>query len=104
MRDEQRDTFWCVMDGQEKVETPTGGIAGNVWTYATVETSPTLVCVYVAERVPDLLSDTTVRLGSRRLELDFEEVEGVHAENGDDACAEPCCGMVLREGEWGDGE
>ena len=93
-----------VMYGQEKVETPTGSIAGDVWTYAAVETSPTLLGVYVAERVPYLLSDTAVRLGSRRLELDFEEVEGVHAEDGDDARTESCCGMVLREGEWQDGE
>lgn len=50
-----------------------------------------------------MLSDATLGFRGRYLELDFEEIEGVHAEDCDDACAEPCCGMVLREGEQGDG-
>lgn len=33
------------------------------------------------------------------MELYFEEVEGVHAEDGDDARAESSCGMVLGGGE-----
>ena len=92
------------MDGQEKVEAPTRGVAGDVRTYAAVETFPTLLCLYATQGVPYLLSDTALGLGSRHLELDFEEVERVHAEDGDDTCAEACCGMVLRNGEWGDGE
>lgn len=45
------------MDGQEKVETPAGGVAGDVGTYAAVETSPALLRLYAAEGVPYLLSD-----------------------------------------------
>ena len=89
------------MHGQEKVETPAGGVAGDVGAYATVETSPSLLCLYVTQGAPYLLSDPARGLGGRHLELDFEEVEGVHAEDGDDTCAEACCGMVLRDGEWG---
>ena len=91
------------MDGQEKVETPTGGVSGDVWTYASVETFPALVCMYAAQSVPYLLSEAALGFGCRYLKLDFEEVERVHAEDGDDACAESCYGMVLRESEEEDG-
>lgn len=96
MYGEEQDTFRGSWDGQEKVETPTGGISGYVWDDAAVETLPTLACVYVAQRVPYLLSDATLGFGRGHLELDLEQVEGVHAEDGGDACTETCRGMVLQ--------
>ena len=50
----------------------------------------------VLERGPDGAPDPSLGLVGRYLELDLEKVERVHAEHGDDACAEPREGMVLR--------
>lgn len=86
------------MDEQEKVETPAGGIAGDVGCYAAVEALPTFPCMYGAQRVPHLLSDTSPRFRGGHLKLDFEKVEGVHAEDGDDARTESSCSMVLGGG------
>ena len=54
--------------------------------------------MYILERVPDLGADAAGGLCGGDLELDLEEVEGVHAEGVDDAGADACGGMVLGEG------
>lgn len=96
---ERQGAFRRGMNGQEKVETPAGCIADDIRAYATVEAFPTLFCVYIAQRVPYLLSDAALEFGRGCLELDFEKVKRVHAEDGDDASTESCSCMVLREGK-----
>lgn len=75
---------------QDKVEeTPAGGIDGDIPIYATVE---------IRGLRTHLLSDghPDRRFESRRLELDFEKVEG-SGSAGDDACTESCSDMILRK-------
>ena len=70
---------------QEKVESPTARVTGDVWPKAAIKPPPALARVYIAQRKPYAASHTTARRAHRRrhLKLDFEQVERVHAKHRD---------------------
>jgi len=72
-------------DVQEKVEAPAARVAHDVGPDTAVETTPALRGLDAGERAPDLLADAAFGGVGRDLELDLEEIERVHAADGDDA-------------------
>ena len=83
-------------DVQEKVEAPTARVSSNVGTEATVEPTPALGSVYIAQGEPDAASNTTLGSARRHLKFDLEEVKRVHAEHGYRARTDSCKRMVLQ--------
>lgn len=53
--------------------------------------------MYVAEGTPDAASDAALGLARRHLELDFEQVEWIHAEHGRRARGDPSERVVLQD-------
>ena len=94
------ETGW--LDSQQKVESPTRGVSSDVRADAAIEARPAVPCLDALERLPYRATNPTLRLVSRYLEFDLDEIKRVHAEHGDDACAEPSERMVLGDvsGVW----
>ena len=80
---------------QEEVESPTGRVPCDIRPDAPVESLPAVAGLDVLEGRPYCAADAALGFVCCYLELDLEEVEGVHAEDGDNARAEPRKGMVL---------
>lgn len=91
-------------DSPEKVEPPRTGIPDQVRRQASVQPLHAPLFDNLSESPPDLVQSSARLLRRRDLQLDFEEVERLHADGRDDAGRDAAEGAVERGGaEYGRG-